>query len=113
VDRFLCHAQVDPAGAHHQETEMIPQVINIMSAELAGDHRIRLSFDDGTQQEVDFKPFLEASVHPDIRAYLSTERFAAFRLEYGELVWDDYALCFPVADLYRNHLAHTDLLKAA
>jgi hypothetical protein len=92
---------------------MIPQVINIMSAELAGDHRIRLSFDDGTQQEVDFKPFLEASVHPDIRAYLSTERFAAFRLEYGELVWDDYALCFPVADLYRNHLAHTDLLKAA
>jgi len=92
---------------------MIPQVVNIVSAELAGDYRIRLVFDDGTRQEVDFKPFLAASTHPDIRAYLAPERFAAFRLEYGELVWGDYALCFPVADLYLNRLVTPDLLKAA
>lgn len=92
---------------------MIPPVVNIVSAELTGECRLRLNFDDSTQQEVDFKPFLATSVHPDIRAYLNPERFASFRIEYGELVWDDYALCFPVADLYLNRLVRPDLLQAA
>jgi hypothetical protein len=92
---------------------MIPAIINITSAELAGDYQIRLTFDDGTRQEVNFKPFLTASVHPEIRAWLDPERFAAFRIEYGELVWGDYALCFPQADLYRNCIGSPSLLKAA
>jgi hypothetical protein len=92
---------------------MIPDVINIVSAELAGDLQIRLSFDDGTQQVVDFRPFLSRSVHPDIRAYLNPDRFAGFRIEYGELVWGDYDLCFPVADLYRNQLEAAAPLGAA
>ena len=33
-------------------------------------------------------------------------RFATFRIEYGELVWGDYDLCFPVIDLYLNQLEH-------
>jgi hypothetical protein len=40
----------------------------------------------------------------DIRAHIEPAHFAAFRIEYGELVWDDYGLLFPVADLYRNRL---------
>jgi hypothetical protein len=32
--------------------------------------------------------------------------FSTFRIEYGELVWGDYDLCFPVIDLYRNRLEH-------
>ncbi len=83
---------------------MIPDVINVVAAELAGDLRIRLSFDDGTTQVVDFRPFLVRSLHPDIRAYLNPDRFSDFRIEYGELVWGDYDLCFPMADLYRNQL---------
>ena len=30
--------------------------INIVAAELAGDYRLRLIFDDGMEQVVDFKP---------------------------------------------------------
>jgi Protein of unknown function (DUF2442) len=78
--------------------------INIKTAEQVGDYALRLCFDDGTVQTVDFKTFLSHSRHPDIRAYLEPARFVAFRIEYGELIWGDYDLCFPIADLYHNHL---------
>ena len=92
---------------------MTPTIINIVSAELVGDYQIRLAFDDGTKQAIDFKPFLSRSVHPDIRAFLNGERFAAFRVEHGDLVWGDYDLCFPIIDLYRNQLENPALLSIA
>ena len=91
----------------------MPATINITAAEQVGDYALRLSFDDGTTQTVDFKPFLTLSRHPAIRAYLETDRFAAFRIEYGELVWGDYDLCFPIADLYRNRIMLDAALEAA
>jgi hypothetical protein len=78
--------------------------INILTAEHAGDYRLELSFDDGTTQVVDFFPFLSHSRHPDIRVFLDPDRFAEFRVEYGDLVWGDYELCFPIMDLYRNRI---------
>jgi hypothetical protein len=92
---------------------MIPAIINITSSERLGDYQIRLTFNDGTRQEVDFKPFLTASVHPEIRAWLDPQLFASFRIEYGELVWGDCGLCFPVADLYLNRIGSPSLLEAA
>lgn len=92
---------------------MMPATINITAAEQVGDYALRLSFDDGTVQTVDFRPFLSQSRHPDIRAYLEPAHFAAFRIEYGELVWGDYDLCFPVADLYRNRLLPDAALEVA
>jgi len=86
--------------------------INIVTAEQAEDFRIRLQFDDGTEQTVNFKPFLTHALHPDIRAWLDPARFATFRIEYGELVWGDYDLCFPVIDLYRNQIEHHASLVA-
>ena len=92
---------------------MIPATINIKSVEQAGEYSLRLSFDDGTAQTVDFKPFLSSSRHPDIRAYLDPARFAAYRVEYGELVWGDYDLCFPIVDLYENKLMPDSALENA
>ena len=46
------------------------------------------------------------SARADERAYLDPKRFASFRIEYGELVWGDYDLCFPIMDLHRNDLSH-------
>ena len=92
---------------------MTPTPINIQTAELVGDYRIRLRFDDGVEQVVDFQPFLSRSRHPQIRAYLDPVLFASFRIEYGDLVWGDYELCFPIMDLYRDSLEHTRPLEAA
>lgn len=92
---------------------MIPETINITKAEQVGDYALRLCFDDGTEQLVDFAQFLSFSRHPDIRAYLDPVRFATFRIEYGDLVWGDYELCFPIADLYRNKLMPDSTLDIA
>lgn len=92
---------------------MIQNTLNIITAERVGDYRIRLRFDDGVEQIVDFRSFLINSQHPDIRAWLNPARFANFRLEYGELVWGDYDLCFPIMDLYQNQLQPIHSLKAA
>ncbi|MDO9224901.1 MAG: DUF2442 domain-containing protein [Pseudomonadota bacterium] len=93
---------------------MTPPEINIVRAEQNGDYRIRLDFDDGSSQTVDFLPFLSRATHPDIRVFLQPELFRAFRLEYGELVWGDYELCFPTIDLYRNSLdAEFSMAEAA
>ncbi|MCK9200807.1 MAG: DUF2442 domain-containing protein [Gallionella sp.] len=92
---------------------MIPATINITSVEQVGDYALRLSFDDSTEQTVDFKPFLSLSRHPDIRAYLEPARFATYRIEHGELVWGDYDLCFPIADLYQNRLQPDSALEKA
>jgi hypothetical protein len=83
---------------------MIPDTLNIVHAEHLGDYRLAISFDDGNKQEVDFKPFLIGAQHPEIRAFLDIGKFAVFRVEHGDLVWGDYALCFPIEDIYRNRI---------
>jgi hypothetical protein len=75
-------------------------VIFVDRAEHAGDFKLHLFFNDGTDRVVDFGPFLHNSRNPLIRAYLDPARFARFRIESGDLLWGDYDLCFPIADLY-------------
>lgn len=92
---------------------MSQEQINVIGAEQVGDYRIRLSFDDGVVQVVDFKPFLSRSRHPELRAYLDPIRFASFGIVYGELVWGDYDLCFPMMDLHENRLDKAVAFEAA
>lgn len=91
---------------------MSAAVLNIVSVEHLGDYRLRLGFDDGVEQIVDFHPFLSHARHPAIRAWLDPERFAGYRLEHGDLVWGDYDLCFPIIDLYQNHIEHVTRLES-
>lgn len=79
-------------------------VINIIRAEQVSDYKLEVHFGDGKAQTVDFEPFLRKSPNPMIRAYLDPKRFANFKIEYGDLVWDDYGLCFPISDLYENRI---------
>lgn len=88
--------------------------INIVAAEYLERYQIRLTFNDGAIQEVDFRPFLKSSLHPQIRAFLEIEKFMGYRIEYGDLVWGDYELCFPVSDLYDNQILprHSEMIAA-
>lgn len=87
MDRFFCVAKIHQTGTHNWKTEMTTASINIIKAIPMGEYRLQLTFDDGTQQTVDFKPFLLQARHPDIRAYLDSAKFLSFRIEYGELIW--------------------------
>jgi len=88
--------------------------INIVGAKYMEGYRIRLEFEDGSFQEINFKTFLVESLHPEIRAFLDLEKFMGFRLEYGDLVWGDYELCFPISDLYDNKILprHSEMIAA-
>jgi hypothetical protein len=63
-----------------------------------------LRFSDGRIVTVDFEPFLRRSRHPDVRKYLDPESFQSYRLEHGDLMWGDFELCFPIADLYEGRI---------
>lgn len=78
---------------------MITQ-IEITSANYIGDCAIRILFSDGKQKLVDFKPFLENSLHPSIRNYLDEEKFKQFKIIDGNLNWNDYDMIFPIENLY-------------
>jgi hypothetical protein len=80
------------------------KVKKIKSASYIGDFAIRIFFSDGHSKLVDFKPFLESSLHPSIRKYLDEANFKDFKIVDGNLNWNDYDLIFPVDDLYRGNI---------
>lgn len=81
------------------------QIIRIDSAHYLGDFAIRLQFNDGTDQLVDFKPFLMKSLHPSIKKYLDEANFTTFQIVDGNLNWNDNELIFPIWDLYQGKIS--------
>jgi len=80
------------------------QIVTIKKVEYSGGYKLSLLFNDNTKQTVDFYPFLANSLNPLIRKYLDLNEFKKFKLEAGDLQWNDYGLCFPIADLYENNI---------
>jgi len=79
-------------------------LLEIKAASYIGDYAIRLFFSDGFSRLVDFKPFLESSLHPSIRKYLDEVKFMDFHIVDGNLNWNDYDLIFPIIDLYEGEI---------
>lgn len=79
-------------------------VISIEKVEYLEDYKLRLWFSDGQELVVDFSQFLNNSLNPMIRKYLELDNFKKFSIEYGDLMWNDYDLCFPIADLYKGKI---------
>ena len=77
-------------------------VVDVVQAEYLNGYRLQISFSDGHVSMVDFGPFLTSSHHPLVRSYLDVNLFRDFTVEGSNLFWHDYALCFPVADLYEG-----------
>ncbi len=80
------------------------QIIYIEKVEYLDNYRLKLVFNDATIQFVDFYNFLSTSLNPLIRKYLNIQEFIKFNLNNGDLEWNDYDLCFPIADLYENNI---------
>jgi hypothetical protein len=82
-------------------------ILSIQDAKPFDDYKLQIQFTDGAQKTIDFQPFLNQSQHPAIRAFLQPAKFKNFRIEHGDLVWGDYDLCFPIADLYYDRIDHS------
>ena len=85
-------------------TDFQNELIEIKSAKYIGDYAIRVYFMDGSDRLIDFKSFLESSLHPSIRKYLDEKKFKQFKILDGNLNWNDYDLIFPVDDLYKGNI---------
>lgn len=77
-------------------------MVSVSKAKMVGDYVLRIFFSDGARGDVDFGPFLTSSTNPMIRKYLDLDLFQSFTVQNGDLFWNEYDLCFPVADLYEN-----------
>ena len=80
------------------------KTINIARATLQKGYKVKIEFDDGVVRTIDFGPFLESSRNPQIREFLDRKRFAKFEIQDGDLMWGDFELCFPIADLYEGRI---------
>jgi hypothetical protein len=80
------------------------EIIEVKSAIYIGEYVLRVFFSDGFNNLVDFKPFLESSLHPSIRKYLDDSKFKGYKIVDGNLNWNDYDLIFPIEDLYKGEI---------
>ena len=76
--------------------------LEIESAKYIDDYKLKLIFNDGKINIVDFENFILSSRHPEIKKYQDKSLFKNFNLTYGELEWRDYDLVFPIFDLYEK-----------
>ncbi len=70
--------------------------ISIKEAKHLDSYKIYFKFEDGKENIVDFKDFILNSQHPEIKKYKDIEKFKQFNIEYGDIEWSDYELCFPI-----------------
>ena len=80
------------------------QTITIQEAKYIERYKINIIFNDNSSQLIDFYPFLSNSLNPHINKYLDINKFKNFSIHEGDLEWNDYDLCFPIADLYENNI---------
>jgi hypothetical protein len=82
----------------------ITEYLEITEAKHVGGHRISLHFNNGTKRVMDFGPFLRRAGNPETTAYRNLKKFKTFHLHYGNLMWGDYEMIFPIADLHRGEI---------
>ena len=79
-------------------------VISIDKAEYKGEYIINIKFSDGVEKNIDFGTFLKNAKNPMIKKYLDKELFKAFSIEYGDLNWNDFEMCFPLWSLHEGNI---------
>ena len=74
--------------------------LEIVKAEVVSDYTIKLEFSDGHKNTINFEPFISENPNESIHQFLDRRKFNSFRLDWGNLVWGDFEMCFPIEDLY-------------
>jgi len=78
--------------------------IEIINACYLENYKIEFDFMDNTKKTVNFESFLKQAKNPMIKKYLDLETFKDFTLRDGDIDWNDYELCFPIANIYEGNL---------
>jgi hypothetical protein len=81
--------------------------IDVVDATYLDDYRLLITFNDDNSRIVDFGDFLRVSSHPDIKKFLDIKNFKNFHIEYGDLMWGDFEMIFPIIELYRGKIEYS------
>jgi len=79
-------------------------VISINKASYLENYKIKFSFSDGVERIIDFFPFLNTARNPMTKKYLDIKLFKNYTLKYGDIIWNDYEMCFPVWELHEGKI---------
>lgn len=79
-------------------------VVSIDKAVYLDGYKVKFDFSDGVSQTIDFESFLKTAKNPMTKKYLDKEKFRGFSVEYGDIVWNDYEMCFPIWDLHEGRI---------
>ena len=77
-------------------------VVSILTAEYIEEYKIKFVFSDQVEQTIDFAHFLNEAKNPMAKKYINKQLFQNFTIEYGDIVWNDYEMCFPIWDLHEG-----------
>lgn len=83
---------------------MKQNIIEINNAHYLSNYKIEILFNNGRKRIIDLSDFLKKAKNPMTRKYLNKNIFKKFKIEYGDLVWGDYEMCFPIWDLYEGKI---------
>ncbi len=76
--------------------------ISITKAEYLEEYKIQIYFSDGVEKAIDFSNFLLNARNPMSRKYLDEKEFKNYSIVYGDIIWNDYEMCFPIWDLHEG-----------
>ena len=79
-------------------------VFSINKADYIGEYEIMFSFSDGVERLIDFSGFLKSAKNPMTKKYLDKQLFKKFSIDYGDIIWNDYEMCFPIWDLHEGKI---------
>jgi hypothetical protein len=79
-------------------------VISINKADYIGDYKIKFLFSDGVERLIDFSGFLYNAKNSMTTKYLDKKLFKNFSIDYGDIIWNDYEMCFPIWDLHEGKI---------
>ncbi|MBM2813481.1 MAG: hypothetical protein HW421_243 [Ignavibacteria bacterium] len=87
--------------------------VKIISAVYLEDYKILLLFNDNKSLTIDFQELLQTSPFGNEKKYLQKELFQQFKIELGDLIWNDYDMCFQAKNLYQGILRKRTFLKSS
>ncbi len=97
IDFFVYNVEITPIKINKM-------IVSINKAYYLGNYQIKILFSDNKVEIIDFRQFLQNAKNPMTKKYLDEKLFASFEIKYGDLVWNDFDLAFPIWDLYTNKI---------
>jgi len=78
--------------------------IEINKAKYIEDYKILIEFNNSVSKILDFRELIEKTSFPNEKKYKDFALFQQFKVEMGDLIWNDYDMCFQAKNLINGYV---------